>query len=362
MSLRPEASAVDRAGADRAARPGFGPAERAELALLYGAIALLHVAGLALLLGFAAQMPGLAGLGLAAYLFGLRHGFDADHIAAVDDTVRYLINQRRNPLAVGFFFSLGHCTVVFVVALVAALAASTLADRLVQVREIGTVVGLSVSGVFLLWIGLMNLRVLLGIARSYRRDRAGCDPCMRAGSRHSARGGVDQPTRGRLDGTLRNGWQMYPVGLLFGLGLDSAAEVGLLALAASAMPGEVPVLGVLALPILFAAGMTAVDTSDGVFMCRAYRWANADPARRLRYNLLVTAISVAIALSIGGVELAQALVRAFDLSATSVKLIADLDFGATGYAVVVLFILTRLLAVGIGRSRARADDRRAPLP
>ena len=287
------------------------------LAGLAGAVGLLHVLGWGLFLSYSRSNAALAGLGMLAYTFGLRHAFDADHIAAIDNTTRRLLEDGRKPLGVGFFFSLGHSTVVFALATGLALAAHTVDAGIPTLQEYGGLVGAAVSGTFLWIIGLLNLLLLV--------DRDGLE------GRLLDRGFMNR-FFGRAAGRTAKSWHMYPVGMLFGLGFDTASEVALLALAAGVATHQVPFLAVISLPLLFAAGMSLMDTADGVFMSHAYGWAFRSPTRRRRYNVAVTGISVVVALLIGTVELLQVLPVSAALD--------GIDLGMLGYGVAGLFVLT----------------------
>jgi high-affinity nickel-transport protein len=317
---------------------GFSRDEWAKLGGLYGLIALLHASGWGLYLYFAPSRPALVGLGLAAYLFGLRHAFDADHIAAIDDTVRYLLQRGKRPLGVGFFFSLGHSTIVLVLALAIAMAAPAVTHALPGLKNAGGLIGAGVSGVFLWIIGILNLLVLLDLLKVWRQARRAAHSHTHLESLLAQRGLLNRLLRARIGKLLTESWHMYPLGLLFGLGFDTASEIGLLAMTAGASAGSLPVAAVLALPILFAAGMTLMDTTDGVLMTRAYDWALLNPVRKIFYNVATTGVSVAVALVIGSVELLQVLVRLLDLRGGMYDLIAQLDFGTFGYVVVGLFL------------------------
>ncbi|MBU6441625.1 MAG: HoxN/HupN/NixA family nickel/cobalt transporter [Betaproteobacteria bacterium] len=314
--------------------------ERRALGGYAAAIAALHLLGWSLCLAQARAHPALLGLGVSAYLFGLRHAFDADHVAAVDDTVRLLLQKGRPPLGAGFFFSLGHSSVVFVLALLAAFGASLLQRHLPGLQSLGGWIGAVVSGVFLWIVGLLNLGVLLDLLRLWRRHRSGhghAHPHMEA--LLARRGLLNRLFGRRLGAMVEHGWQMYPIGLLFGLGFDTASEIALLALTAGAAAGRAPLAAVLALPLLFTAGMSLVDTADGVMMARAYRWALLDPVRRMAYNLASTSLSVAVALGIGSAELLQVLAGHLGLHGAAAGLLAGLSLDRLGYAIVALFML-----------------------
>jgi high-affinity nickel-transport protein len=314
-------------------------AEWLRLSAFGAAVLFLHVLGWGLFVWYARTSPALAGLGTLAYTFGLRHAFDADHIAAIDTTTRKFLQEDERPLGVGFFFSLGHSTIVLALVTSLALGAATVKQRIPSFQHWGGYVGTGVSGTFLCLIGIVNLLVLLDVARSVRDLRAGTLDEARLEQRLLDRGLMSRLFIGRFANRIRASWQMYPLGALFGLGFDTASEVALLALAAGAATHRVPVLAVLSLPILFAAGMSLLDTADGAFMSHAYSWAFSHPARKAYYNLTVTTLSVAVALGIGTIELLQVFARWTWLEA--------LDFGTLGYAVVALFVLTWAASVAL---------------
>jgi len=312
--------------------------EWSRLAALYAFIALLHVAGWGFYLHYAAAYPSLVGLGVVAYMLGLRHAFDADHIAAVDDTVRFMMQRGERPLAVGFFFSLGHSTIVFVLAVALVIATSVVKDVLPGWREAGALIGAGVSGAFLCAIGILNLAVLLDIVRVWRRAGTRTHGHAHVEALLAQRGLMGRLFGGRLRRLVTRSWQMYPLGLLFGLGFDTASEIALLALTAGAAAGSLPIAAILSLPLLFTAGMTAMDTTDGVLMTRAYAWAFVNPLRRIFYNLTITGMSVIVALGIGVLELAQVIVRVANLHGSVADGIVAVDFGALGYFIVAVFL------------------------
>src|SRR5436853_4218243 len=270
---------------------GLTRAEWRRLAGFGGGILLLHVLGWGFFLYYSRHNPALAGLGTLAYTFGLRHAFDADHIAAIDNTTRKFLAEGKRSLGVGFFFSLGHSTIVFALVGGLAVAAGTVGAAIPAFQQYGGTVGASVSGIFLLTIGLLNLVVLLDIVRIFREMKSGSYDEARLEERLLDRGFMNRFFIGRAANRVRKSWHMYPLGLLFGLGFDTATEVGLLALAAGVATHHVPFLAVISLPILFAAGMCLMDTIDGAFMSQAYGWAFANPIRRSYYNITVTAPS-----------------------------------------------------------------------
>ncbi|MCA0293786.1 MAG: HoxN/HupN/NixA family nickel/cobalt transporter [Actinobacteria bacterium] len=304
------------------------------------------------------------GLGVTAYTLGMRHAFDADHIAAIDNATRAQLAAGRRPLSVGFWFSLGHSSVVFVlVALLAAgvgaVATQLVDDRSVLLRAMSTF-GTLVSGIFLVVIGLVNLVVLAGIARVFRGLRAGMLDERQLEAQLQRRGVLARLTS-RAVAVVTKPRQLYPVGLLFGLGFDTATEVGLLVLAGGAAAVSLPWYAILTLPVLFAAGMCLLDTVDGVVMTRAYGWADVRPVRKVYYNLTVTGLSVVVALVIGGIELLGVLADRLGITTGPLAAIASLDLGAVGYLVVVLFLAAWAVAVVVWRL-ARIEERWSPSP
>jgi high-affinity nickel-transport protein len=313
------------------------PAEWRRAGALAAAVVALHAIGLALLLR--AGVLG-AGIGVTAYALGLRHAFDADHITAIDNTTRKLMADGQRPLGVGFFFSLGHSTVVLVLVLVLAAGSRALGGRLTDrdswLQGAAGLVGTTVSGVFLFGIGILNLVILVSVVRVFRDMRTGSWDAARLEASLGARGGLNR-VLGRLGRAVRRPWHMYPIGLLFGLGFDTATEIGLLYLAAGAAFSGVPVYAILCLPVLFAAAMALVDTADGAFMSLAYGWAFGTPVRRVFYNIAVTGLSVALALAVGTVQLLSLLGP------------PPVDLSMAGYLAVGLFVVVWAGAVAIWR-------------
>jgi len=324
----------------------FDRVERRRLCGFAAAIGGLHVLGWGLIALYASAHPVLGGLGVLAYSFGLRHAFDADHISAIDNTTRRLMADGGRPLGVGFFFSLGHSTVVFGLSLALAVGAGAVRHAVPALQLYGGTIGASVSGAFLWGIGLLNLVVLAGIVRLARGLREGRFDEAQLEARLQQRGLMSRLC-GRRFQLIRSSWQMYPVGLLFGLGFDTATEVGLLAITAGVATSHLPPLAIVALPTLFAAGMTTTDTLDGLFMTKAYGWAFSSPARKIYYNLTVTSVSVVVALLVGSVELLQALGHGLGLSGPFWSWLGALDFSTLGYSIVGLFALTWIGALAL---------------
>jgi nickel/cobalt transporter (NiCoT) family protein len=335
----------------------FDRGERRRVLQLGTAIIGLHAAGGILLAVYAPSHPVLGGLAVLAYSFGLRHAFDADHIAAIDSTTRKLLNDGQRPLGVGFFFSLGHSTVVFLLAVAIALAGGALHSAIPSLQLYGGTVGTAVSGSFLWAIGLLNLLVLVKIIAAARAFRDGCGSESSLEARLLERGFMCRVFARPLRLVTRSR-QMYPIGVLFGLGFDTATEVGLLAITAGAASGRVPPLAIIALPILFAAGMSLMDTADGVFMSKAYRWAFASPMRKLYYNSAVTGLSVTVAIFIGSVELGQVLAAKLGWTGGFWAWLERINLGSLGYVIVGLFVVVWAGAIVVWR-RAAPDVQRA---
>jgi high-affinity nickel-transport protein len=342
--------------------------DRRSLVGMAAFILALHVVGVGVLLGLVVperyQLGGStpvfgAGVGVLAYTFGLRHAFDADHIAAVDNTTRKLLADRaaglgsgRQPLSVGFWFSLGHSSIVFGLALALSAGVKALAGQLGDDRSslhaVTAVVGASVSGLFLLVLGALNLVVLVGLVRVFRQMRHGEYDEQELEDQLARRGFLNR-FLGGLTKAVSRPWHIYPVGMLFGLGFDTATEVGLLVLAGGAAAFDLPFYAILVLPVLFAAGMCLMDTLDGVLMTGAYGWAFRRPVRKVYYNLTITAISVAVALVIGTIELVGVLADQIGIEHGPLAAVASIPLDRAGYVIVGLFVVAWLGALAIWR-------------
>lgn len=310
----------------------------------YGIVVLiLHIAGISFLLIGAKNHPLLLGMAFLSYTLGLRHAFDADHIAAIDNTVRKLVQQKKNPIGVGFFFSLGHSSVVFIMAVVLAFSVHWAQKELPQWQEMGSVVGTMVSGFFLVFIGILNAVILVDLQKVFLKMRKGTYNEEEVEELLLNRGFVAR-FAGPLFRFINKSWHVYPLGFLFGLGFDTASEVALLAISAGAAKNALPLVGILSLPILFAAGMSLMDTADGVFMTNAYKWAFSTPLRKVYYNLTVTTLSVMAALLIGMIELAQVFSEKMNLTSGGWKWIQNLEISWMGYFLVALFLLSWLMS------------------
>ena len=342
------------------ARTRWSPRDRRSVAAMAVVVLVLHVVGFGALFGLIEpahlRIGGggvfTAGVGLLAYTFGLRHAFDADHIAAIDNTTRKLLSSRgphtQKPMSVGFWFGMGHSTVVF--ALCIALGAGVRAlsgqitDQNSRLHSVTGVIGGSVSGGFLWLLGLINLVALIGLFKILRDLRAGRFDEAALERQLQSRGFMNR-LLGPLTRAVTKPWHIYPVGVLFGLGFDTATEVGLLVLAGGAAAYALPFWAMLVLPVLFAAGMILMDTADGIFMTEAYGWADAAPVRTLFYNLTVTSLSVAVALGIGTIELIGVLVDTTGISGGPLGAIAGIDLNYLGYVIVGVFALTWAVAL-----------------
>lgn len=330
--------------------------ERTRLWGMAAFIALLHVVGWGTLLLLIAPRHynlGTAGvfgigLGITAYTLGMRHAFDADHIAAIDNTTRKLMAEGQRPMSVGFWFSLGHSSIVFGLCFLLGIGVRTLAGQVENdqstLQSVTGLIGTLVSGIFLLLIAAINLVILIGIVRVFRQMRAGAYDEAALEERLNNRGLMNR-VLAKVTKAVKKPWHMYPTGLLFGLGFDTATEVSLLVLAGGAAVFNLPWYAVLTLPILFAAGMSLLDTIDGCFMNFAYGWAFSKPVRKVYYNITITGLSVAVALVIGAVELIGVLAEKLDISRGPVAAIAGLDLNYVGYAIVGLFVVTWIVAL-----------------
>ncbi|WP_329223206.1 HoxN/HupN/NixA family nickel/cobalt transporter [Streptomyces sp. NBC_01485] len=288
------------------------------------------------------------GIGVTAYTLGMRHAFDADHIAAIDNTTRKLMGEGQRPLSVGFWFSLGHSSVVFALAFLLSVGVKALAGPVSEdgsrLHDVTGLIGTTVSGTFLYVIAALNLVVLGGIWKVFRRMRSGEFDEAALEEQLNSRGLMNR-LLGRVTKAVSKSWHMYPLGLLFGLGFDTATEVALLVLAGSGAASGLPWYAILCLPVLFAAGMSLLDTIDGSFMNFAYGWAFSQPVRKVYYNLTVTGLSVAVALVIGTVELLGLLADRLGLHGPFWDRIAGIDLNTLGFVVVGLFFAAWAIAL-----------------
>jgi high-affinity nickel-transport protein len=303
------------------------------------------------------RFPVLLGTAFLAYSFGLRHAVDADHIAAIDNVTRKLMQQGKRPVAVGLMFSLGHSTIVIVGSIAIAATALALQHRIDAVREIGGLIGTLVSALFLFAIAIVNLIVLLSVYRSFMRVRRG-EPYVEEDFDLllGNRGFLSRLFRPMFN-LIRASWHMYPLGILFGLGFDTATEIGLLGISAAEASKGLSLSSILVFPVLFAAGMSLIDSTDNILMLGAYGWAFVKPIRKLYYNLTITTVSVVVALAVGGIEALGLLVERLHLSGRFWSLVGKLNdnFGLLGYGIIALFALSWILSIAIYKWR-RFDD------
>jgi high-affinity nickel-transport protein len=339
------------------ARPRLTSAESSRIAGMAAFIALLHIVGWGILLFVVVpehhrlgdgRLFGI-GIGLTAYFLGMRHAFDADHLAAIDNTTRKLMADGRRPLSVGFWFSLGHSSVVFLSCLLLGFGVRSLTNGLADgssgLHRLTGTIGPAISGTFLAVIAIINLVILIGIIKIFRAMKRGSYDEAALEEQLGSRGLMNK-VLGRFTKTITRPGQMYPLGFLFGLGFDTATEIGLLALAGSAAAtGALPWYAVLCLPVIFAAGMSLWDTIDGTFMNFAYGWAFANPVRKVFYNITLTAISVAFAFVVGGTELLQAAQDQLGLGGGFWKWIAALDLNVAGFVITGVLVTVWLGAL-----------------
>ena len=331
--------------------------EQLRLGLIYGLIAAATLASFYgayrfLPAHYSGQVAGGAlvftGLALTAYILGLRHGFDVDHIAAIDNTTRKLLHDGKRPLTVGTWFSLGHSTIVGAMIVALVVAVDFISRTWATFASVGAVLGTLISGTFLFLIGIVNVLIVLEVYRLFRGLRSGALD-QRALDEQMNKRGFLYRYFGRLFRVIEEPWQIYPVGVLFGLGFDTATEVLLIGLAVGAAYSGVPLWAVLFLPALFTCGMVLSDTTDGVSMRYAYGWAFSHPIRKIFYNLTLTVISVLVAFAIGGVELLQVLAGEFGWGGPFWAALQGLDFESLGIGVVLLFLGCWAIALGIYR-------------
>ena len=308
------------------------------------------------------------GTGILAYTLGMRHAFDADHIAAIDNTTRKLVGEGKRPLSTGFFFSLGHSSIVFVLALLLNFGIRALDDQVRNgssgLHTMTGIIGTGVSGTFLYLIAALNVVVLAGIVKVFREMRNGAFDDKELEEQLAKRGLMNRflgPLARRVD----TPWKMYPIGVLFGLGFDTATEVALLVLAGSAVVSGLPFYAILSLPILFAAGMCLFDTADGCFMNFAYDWAFARPVRKVYYNLTITGLSVFVAFFIGTVEILGLIEQECQLGGGFWTFMGNFDINKAGFVVVGVFVLTWAVALAVwhfGKIEQKWDTAKAAAP
>ena len=291
-------------------------------------------------LGFSVKYPALLGVALLAYTLGLRHSVDADHISAIDNVTRKLMQENKRPVAVGFFFSLGHSTIVVALTVAIAIAATFVSTAIPALKSAGGLIGTSVSAAFLYLIALINFLVLWEIFLAFRKVSRGEEYDDKTLDEFLNQRGLMGRFFRPLLRIVDKSWKMYPVGVLFGLGFDTATEVGILGIAASQAGKGLPIIYILIFPALFTAGMCLMDTTDGILMLGAYGWAFVKPIRKLYYNLNITLISVLVAFVVGPIEVITIIAMQFKLSGGLWYYFSRLDFGVLGGIIIGIFVVS----------------------
>ncbi len=346
----------------KAMKAGLSPGEMRRAGVMATVIVLLHAVGwgvFALVIMPAHYRALGLGVAVTAYTLGMRHAFDADHISAIDNTTRKFMSEGKRPLSVGFFFSLGHSTVVVGLGIGITIAARTVfhavKDPHSLLQQGGGIFGTAISGAFLYLIAILNLVVLVGVIKVFLAMRKGIYSDEELEAQLNSRGLMFR-FFGRLMNSIHSPWQMYPVGILFGLGFDTATEIALLAATAGAATSHLPWYSILCLPILFTAGMTLLDTIDGSFMNFAYGWAFSRPVRKVYYNIVITALSVFVALFIGTVEVVGLVSTEAHLHGGFWDWTANFNINRAGFIIAGAFVVVWLLAVSVWRW-GRVEDR-----
>jgi high-affinity nickel-transport protein len=330
---------------------------KAKIAAVYGILLIFNaLSWLSAVLAFR-HFPVLLGTAFLAYSFGLRHAVDADHIAAIDNVTRKLMQEGKRPVAVGFMFSLGHSTIVVLGSAAIILTTLAVQHRMNAFKEIGGIIGTLVSTLFLFGIAFINLFVLRSVYQTFKRVRAGEryadeDLDLLLGNR-----GLLARFFRPLFGMITRSWHMYPLGVLFGLGFDTATEIGVLGISAAEASKGLPIAYVLIFPALFAAGMSLVDTTDNILMLGAYGWAFEKPIRKLYYNMTITSVSIVVALGVGGIEALGLLAGQFQLKGSFWEAVGEINgnFGTLGYLIIALFVLSWIVSIAIYKFR-RFDE------
>jgi high-affinity nickel-transport protein len=353
MTIRPRASSVQApwAGSEPPGTSRRVCLKTRSLAI-FGALALFNAAVWCWAVVVFQGHPALLGTALLIYGLGLRHAVDADHIAAIDNVTRKLMHEGKCPVTVGFYFAMGHSTIVVVVAALVASAAAML-SRIESFKSVGGVISTGTSAMFLIALAAMNLAVFFSIYRRYRAFRRGDATLEQAVAGVRAGGGLLARVFQPLFGLVGKSWHMFALGLLFGLGFDTATEIALFGLSAAQAAKGISLGAILAFPLLFAAGMSLVDTADGVLMLGAYQWAFVRPVRKLYYNMAITLVSVFVALFIGGIETLGLMADQFDLQGDFWRGVTALDthFNSIGFLIVGLFIAAWLISWALYRLR-----------
>ncbi|HEY1884026.1 MAG TPA: HoxN/HupN/NixA family nickel/cobalt transporter [Candidatus Cybelea sp.] len=335
--------------ASRLFSPGHSTT-RDKIVAVYAALIGLNLTAWALAFWAFSSHPILLGTAMLAYTFGLRHAVDADHISAIDNVTRKLMQQGQRPVGVGLYFSLGHSSIVVALSVGIAIGAGAVKAHLPGLQQAGEIIGTSISAAFLFLVAGINLAVLLDIVRAFRK--AGKDAGAGVDDMLDRRGLIGRFFGGLIK-VVDSSWKMYPIGVLFGLGFDTATEVGLLGIAAVEAGKGLPVVDILIFPLLFTAGMSLLDTTDGVLMLSTYGWAYVKPMRKLYYNMVVTLISVLVALIVGGIEAFGVFAQRLGLSGSPWNALAAVsnNFGVLGFVIVGVFAASWLVCVAVYRLR-----------
>jgi nickel/cobalt transporter (NiCoT) family protein len=326
---------------------------RRRLIGIYAVLAAVNLGAWAWALVAFRAHPVLLGTAFLAYTFGLRHAVDADHIAAIDNVTRKLMQSGERPVAVGFFFALGHSTIVVLASLAVAASTAALQNRFAALKEVGGIIGTGISALFLFAVALANTVILAGVYRTFARVRRGGIFVEEDFDRLMAGSGLLARWFRPLFRLVHRSWQMYPLGLLFGLGFDTATEIAVLGISAAEASRGLSIWSIMAFPALFAVGMALIDTTDGVLMLGAYGWAFARPIRKLYYNLTITAVSVLVAAMVGGIEVLGLIGDRLSLDGPFWTMVGALNgnFGALGYLIIAIFALSWLVSLAIYRIR-----------
>jgi high-affinity nickel-transport protein len=297
----------------------------------------MHILGITFLLIGGKQNTTIIGMGFVAYTLGLRHAFDADHIAAIDNTVRKLVQQKRNPKGVGFFFSIGHSTIVLIMAIITIFTVDFVQYKMPRIKELGGLVSVTVSAGFLILIGLVNLYSWIDILKTFISIRRGENNYEDIDEKLSS--GVVNRLISRINRFISSSWHVYLLGLMFGLGFDTATQIAIITTSAGAASQSMSIITAMAFPVLFTSGMSLMDTTDGFFMVTAYQWVFSTPLRKIYYNLTVTGLSVVAALFIGFVEVIQIIAPRYSGNNVILNSIISMNFNMAGYILVILFIV-----------------------
>jgi high-affinity nickel-transport protein len=331
-------------------RLGLTVKEKVKIGSVYGVLAAITVILIILAIYVGYKYALLAGLGLVSYIYGLQHAVDADHIAAIDNTTRKLLQQDKHPTTVGTWFSLGHSTIVLALFVALVFATEAIKGSIPGLQSGGNILGTWISGVFLFLIGTINALIVLGVYKTFKGLKNGtvkADQINDSINKNSMMGKAFS----KLFKLVNEPWQIYPIGVLFGLGFDTATQVALFAIGTTLAVTNVPMVYYLVLPFLFTAGMVTIDTTDGVLMRCAYGWAFLKPIRKIFYNLTITIISVMVAFIIGGIEVTQVVSAELGLTTGFWGWLQNLDFGVIGYTIIGTFLISWTVAVAYYRHR-----------